>query len=82
MRRYEHLLAEARHDRACLLVGQHAGDQAETVMMRLARGSGLAGLAGMRPVAMESMAIPVHHAGPSAHSVGFHTMGNGAAPPD
>ena len=34
MRRYEHLLAEARRDRACLVVGQHAGDQAETVMMR------------------------------------------------
>ena len=58
MRRYEHLLAEARRDRACLLVGQHAGDQAETVMMRLARGSGLAGLAGMRPVAMRE-GVPV-----------------------
>ena len=58
MRRYEHLLAEARRDRACLLVGQHAGDQAETVMMRLARGSGLAGLAGMRPVTMRE-GVPV-----------------------
>ena len=57
-RRYEHLLAEARRDRACLLVGQHAGDQAETVMMRLARGSGLAGLAGMRPVTMRE-GVPV-----------------------
>ena len=51
-RRYELLLAEARSERACLLLGQNAGDQAETVMMRLARGSGLAGLAGMRPLAM------------------------------
>ena len=58
MRRYEHLLAEARRDRACLLVGQHAGDQAETVMMRLARGSGLAGLAGMRLVTMRE-GVPV-----------------------
>ncbi|MED5352374.1 MAG: tRNA lysidine(34) synthetase, partial [Pseudomonadota bacterium] len=58
MRRYEHLLAEARRDRACLLVGQHAGDQVETVMMRLARGSGLAGLAGMRPVTMRE-GVPV-----------------------
>ena len=57
-RRYEHLLAEARRDRACLLVGQHAGDQAETVMMRLARGSGVAGLAGMRPVTMRE-GVPV-----------------------
>ena len=57
-RRYEHLLAEARRDRACLVVGQHASDQAETVMMRLARGSGLAGLAGMRPVTMRE-GVPV-----------------------
>jgi len=57
-RRYEHLFAEARRDRACLLVGQHAGDQAETVMMRLARGSGLTGLAGMRPITMRE-GVPV-----------------------
>ena len=57
-RRYESLLAEARRDGACLLVGQHSGDQAETVMMRLARGSGLAGLAGMRPVSMRE-GVPV-----------------------
>lgn len=58
MRRYEHLLSEVRRDRGCLLVGQHAGDQAETVMMRIARGSGLAGLAGMRPVTLRE-GVPV-----------------------
>lgn len=47
-RRYDLLLREARRTGGCLLMGHHAADQAETVMMRLARGSGLSGLAGMR----------------------------------
>ena len=47
-RRYALLLARAHEEGGCLLLGHHAGDQAETVQMRLQRGSGLAGLAGMR----------------------------------
>lgn len=48
--RYQLLLNAARELGGVLLTGHHRNDQAETVFMRLQRGSGIGGLAGMREI--------------------------------
>ena len=56
--RFALLTKHARKQRAVLLLAHHQADQAETVLMRLARGSGIAGLAAMRAVTHRD-AVPV-----------------------
>lgn len=56
--RYALLLARCRATEAALVTAHTQDDQAETVLLRLAAGSGPAGLAGMRP---DRMAEGVRH---------------------
>jgi tRNA(Ile)-lysidine synthase len=55
--RFRALAAEAaRIDAVCCVLAHHRDDQAETIMLHLLRGSGLAGAAGMVP--LSTLAVP------------------------
>ncbi len=48
-----------KHDLRCVALGHNQSDQAETVLYRFLRGSGLAGLAGMSPVSQDGFIRPM-----------------------
>jgi tRNA(Ile)-lysidine synthase len=54
---FSHLIREGRANR--IATGHTRDDQAETVLFRLLRGSGLAGLAGILPVTREGLVRPL-----------------------
>jgi tRNA(Ile)-lysidine synthase len=54
---FEELIASGTVDR--IATGHTRGDQAETVLYRILRGSGLAGLAGILPVTKEGLVRPL-----------------------
>jgi len=54
---YAEAIAQGKVD--CVAVGHTRSDQAETVLFRLLRGAGTAGLAGIRPVTRESIIRPL-----------------------
>jgi tRNA(Ile)-lysidine synthase len=75
-----HAMAEwcQDHEVPILLLGHHAGDQAETVLLRLLRGSGLAGLAGMaakREMEGTTLLRPLLHADKSDMEHYLRTLG-------
>ena len=55
--RFDALTKLARQRGAVVLVAHHQADQAETVLMRLAHGSGVVGLAGMRGLTMRDAVL-------------------------
>lgn len=56
---FERLLAAGAYDR--IATGHTRSDQAETVLFRVLRGTGLAGLAGVRPVREPGLVRPLIH---------------------